>query len=159
MSDDTNTTNTGFTPLPDEHGTGTPVARVATQRIAITAEQREQFGISEEFAKARPVLTDLLLRTESMDDEERRYWFQLLPAMAPEQVVKLQEILQKERDSLQALDTKYAGEIDKLNQQKLLEWQTAKAAKARAERHAAENKVEGAESQTEAELLQQIDNL
>lgn len=157
MSDDTTTTD--FTPVPDEHGTGTPVAQVATRRIAVTAEQQKQFNIADELLKSQPVLVDLVLHTESMDDEERRYWFQLLPAMAPDQVGKLQEILQKERDSLQALDKKYASEIDKLNEQKMAEWKVAKAREARESREAQEAAAESAEKQVETDLLNKIDNL
>src|SRR5690606_22669551 len=37
-------------------------------------------------------LVELIKSTESMDDQEREYWFQILPIMSKEQVEKLKNI-------------------------------------------------------------------
>ena len=117
MSDQTQ--NSQFTPLPDEQSAqsaGQPLAKIAAQQIAIKKEDIEKFGIAEEFVKQNPALVDLILKTESMKDEERKYWFQLLPIMSNEQIGKLQNILQNERDQLAELDQKYEAEVAKLNE-------------------------------------------
>ena len=54
-----------------------------------------------------PDLVQLILASESMNDDERRYWLQLLLVMTPEQVGKLREILVSEREQLTAIDAKY----------------------------------------------------
>ncbi|MFH0776428.1 MAG: hypothetical protein V1936_02345 [Patescibacteria group bacterium] len=152
------TTTTAFTPLPDESKSGgTPLAQIATKQVAITREDMEKFGISEELAKSNPVLVDLILKTESMKDEERKYWFQLLPAMTEEQVAKLQNILQNERDQLTELDKKYASEIDKLNAQP--KWDPTKFKAKRQKVEEAEKEAQQVEQADEKNILNQLDNL
>ncbi|MFH0834404.1 MAG: hypothetical protein V2A63_03375 [Patescibacteria group bacterium] len=152
------TTTTAFTPLPDESKSGgTPLAQIATKQIAITHADMEKFGISEELAKSNPALVDLILKTESMKDDERKYWFQLLPAMTEEQVAKLQNILQNERDQLDELDKKYANEVERLNTQP--KWDPAKFKAKRKEVEQEEKASEKVEKNKESDILNQLDNL
>src|SRR3989338_6940309 len=58
-------------------------------------------------------LIDLIIASESMNDEERQYWINILPIMTPEQIQDLRGILDNERKQLQAIDQKYAGDIEK----------------------------------------------
>lgn len=153
------TQNAGFAPLPDESSSGKiPFAQIATQQIAITRADLEKFGIDENLARENPALIDLILKTESMKDEERKYWFQLLPVMSEEQVSKLQNILQNERDQLTELDAKYATEVERLNTN-APSWDPAKF---RAKREAvaeAEKAEDAKEKDSEADILNQLNNL
>ena len=90
-----------------------------------------KFGISTKLMKEHPALVSLLLETESMKNEECKYWFQLLPTMTPAQVQHLQDILQNERDQLNALDGKYATEVAKLNDQHHVKWKAVEALRKR----------------------------
>ncbi len=165
MSDPTTTTNSSFTPLPDEGNAeatppaSQPLADTGVKTIAISREDMEKFGISEELAKTKAALVDLILKTESMQDEERKYWFQLLPVMTDEQTTKLQGILQNERDQLAALDAKYENEIKNLNEKHLLEWQEHEAREKRKKRETLESEAEVAEKTAEKNILGEIDNL
>ncbi len=67
-------------------GTAT-TGKAATSKFYIPAVVQEKY----------PNLVPLILETESMDDEEREYWFQILPIMTPEQVEKFREILISEK--------------------------------------------------------------
>jgi hypothetical protein len=58
-----------------------------------------------------------------MDDEERQYWFDIMPSMNEEQVDRLFNILETERKKLEELETKYQDEIKTLNDKHLIEWQ------------------------------------
>lgn len=60
-----------------------------------------------------PDLIAFILKSESMNDEERQYWIDILPIMTPDQLEQLKGILQNERAQLAAIDAKYAAEIDK----------------------------------------------
>ena len=153
------TQNSAFTPLPDEHAKkGVPLAKIATKQIAITKADLEKFGIEEAVAKKRPALVDLILKTESMKDEERKYWFQLLPVMSEEQIKKLQNILQNERDQLAELDKKYENEISKLNASGPT-WNPEKfKAKKRAIAEQEKNN-ETTEKNAEEDILNQIENI
>mgnify|MGYP000748144543 CR=1 FL=1 len=44
-----------------------------------------------------PDLIPQILASPSMDDEERNYWFSVLPIMSPEQVAELRDILASEQ--------------------------------------------------------------
>ena len=68
-------------------------------------------------------LVDLILKTESMDNQEKKYWFELLPNMTEEQKDRLLDILETERVKLEELELKNQEEIKALNEKHLLEWQ------------------------------------
>lgn len=81
------------------------------------------FTLLDEVQTKYPRLIELLLATESMDDSERQYWFDILPSMNADQVQRLTDILETERKKLDDLEKKYQTEIESLNQKHLAEWQ------------------------------------
>ena len=81
------------------------------------------FHISDEIQAKYGELIKLVLATESMDDDERQYWFDILPSMTTSQVDRLYEILENERKKLEELEVKYQREIKDLNEKHLIEWQ------------------------------------
>jgi len=58
-----------------------------------------------------------------MDDDERQYWFDILPSMTNEQIDRLYSILETEKKKLEKLEDKYQDEIKNLNEKHLIEWQ------------------------------------
>ena len=81
------------------------------------------FYIADEVQTKYPELIKLILHTESMDDDERQYWFDIMPSMTESQVDRLYNILDTERNKLQELEVKYQEEIKDLNEKHLIEWQ------------------------------------
>jgi Spy/CpxP family protein refolding chaperone len=65
----------------------------------------------------------MILATESMDDDERQYWFDIMPSMTDSQIDRLFNILDTERKKLEELEVKYQEEIKDLNEKHLIEWQ------------------------------------
>ncbi|MBT4632575.1 hypothetical protein HOB94_00890 [bacterium] len=63
------------------------------------------------------------MKTDSMDDDERQYWFDIMPSMKDEQVDRLYSILDTEKKKLEKLEKKYQTEIKDLNEKHLIEWQ------------------------------------
>ncbi len=61
-----------------------------------------------------PDLVKLIFETESMNEEEREYWLQIMPIMTEEQIVKLRDIMVKERDQLAKLDEEYNKEMSRI---------------------------------------------
>lgn len=59
----------------------------------------------------------MILKSESMNDEERQYWIDILPVMTSEQVGQLNTILKNEREQLAAIDEKYNKQIDAIAEQ------------------------------------------
>ena len=81
------------------------------------------FTISDEILAKYDELVKMILATESMDDDERQYWFDIMPSMTDVQVDRLYNILDTERKKLQELEVKYQDEIKELNEKHLIEWQ------------------------------------
>ena len=83
----------------------------------------KKFQISDELQVKYPELIELIIKTESMDDDERQYWFDIMPSMTDAQIDRLFDILETERRKLQELEVKYQKEIKALNEKHLIEWQ------------------------------------
>lgn len=66
-----------------------------------------QYTIKSETQELYPELISLLLATESMDNSEKQYWFDILPSLSREDVSKLFDILETERKKLEELEVKY----------------------------------------------------
>lgn len=81
------------------------------------------FNISDEMQVQYNELIVLILETESMDDDEKQYWFDIMPSMTNDQIDRLFNILDTEKKKLEALEDKYQTEIKKLNEKHLIEWQ------------------------------------
>jgi hypothetical protein len=81
------------------------------------------FTISPEILAQYNELITLILATESMDDDERQYWFDIMPSMTDDQVDRLYNILDTEKKKLEELEVKYQKEIKDLNEKHLIEWQ------------------------------------
>lgn len=81
------------------------------------------FQITDELQAKFPELIELIIATESMDDDERQYWFDIMPSMTDAQIDRLFDILETERKKLQELEVKYQKEIKSLNEKHLIEWQ------------------------------------
>lgn len=104
-----------------------------------------------------PVLIDLILRSESMNNGERQYWVNILPVMTPEQQKSLQDILENERKQLDAIDKKYAGAMQQMDQQKKLEELSQEREAKAKERSAKEAESSDAEKNAADALLNEIE--
>lgn len=89
------------------------------------------FYIADEVQSKYPELIKLILHTESMDDDERQYWFDIMPSMTDSQIDRLYNILETEKKKLEELEVKYQKEIKSLNEKHLIEWQEFQMKKAK----------------------------
>lgn len=92
-------------------------------RMADIKHKDKSFIISDDIYAQYKELIDLILDTESMDDDERQYWFDIMPSMTDEQIDRLFNILDTEQKKLEQLEVKYQEEIKALNEKHLIEWQ------------------------------------
>jgi hypothetical protein len=129
-----------------------------TQQGTQGGAQAAQSRIPKEVADKYPQLEALIMDTESMTNEERDYWFQILPIMTDQQIQKLLGILEHEKDQLSKLDQEYEKELSKLNDKHLAEWKGEEAKAEREERQAVEASHEAEETAAEAELLSQLED-
>lgn len=101
-------------------------------------------------------LIALIRGSESMNDEERQYWINILPIMTPEQIQNLRDILDNEKKQLAAIDAKYQTELDRLGDKEAIR-QTEEERKARREkRSSAEATHKQQEDTTADDILKQI---
>ena len=89
------------------------------------------FYLGDEIQTKFPELIKLILNTESMDDDERQYWFDIMPSMTDSQIDRLYNILETEKKKLEELEVKYQKEIKSLNEKHLIEWQEFQMKKAK----------------------------
>ena len=104
-----------------------------------------------------PEILALIQGSESMNDEERQYWINILPIMTPEQVANLKQILDNEKSQLAAIDKKYSKEISALGQEDLLRRADEERRSRRETLYSAERKEEEAEDVKTEDLLKKIE--
>lgn len=145
-------------------GSGTTTGGITAGGTTTSGTAKKQsatskFNIPSVVQEKYPKLIPLILETESMDDEEREYWFQILPIMTPEQVQKFQDILISEKEQLAKLDAEYEAELAKINQKHVSEWENFETKQEREKRMVAEMEEEKEETSTEEDLLSKLQNL
>jgi len=124
-----------------------------------TKAKAAKFHIPQAVKQKYPELIPLILNTESMDDEEREYWFQILPIMTADQVQKLRDILVNEKKQLAKLDQEYEAELAKINEKHLAEWQSFENKQQRVALAQKEEANEAQESSLEEDLLNKLDQI
>lgn len=122
------------------------------QGSAVKAKVQVPALVTEKF----PDLIDLINVTESMNQEEREYWLQILPVMTEDQIAKFREILLTEKKQLSELDTEYEEELTRLNEKHMIEWQEFESKEKRKALQSAESKSEEEEAAMEEELLSKL---
>lgn len=129
------------------------------QTATKTQNTASKFHIPQAVKDDYPELIPLILNTESMDDEEREYWFQILPIMTADQVEKFKDILVTEKQQLEKLDQEYEAELSKINEKHLQEWQEFESKQEREERAKMEQAAEQEEATAEEDLLKKLQDL
>jgi len=121
--------------------------------------------IPEKFVQSDPELVELILISESMNDGEKQYWFNLTEVMNEEQTEKLRDILTRERDELDRIDKKYAQkaaaqspEEEEASREEAIA-AGEKRAKARAELRAREDEVTKEEQESADDILSELDEV
>ena len=102
-------------------GTTAVTTDLATIRTPKTGKMLKDFEIPEKFLTEYPELVEMILRSESMNDGERQYWFNLSEVMNAEQIEKLRGILTRERTKLSEIEAKYGPTQPKLTDAEVAE--------------------------------------
>jgi hypothetical protein len=116
--------------------------------------------VPDEIRAKFPELIELIISSESMNDEERQYWINILPVMTPEQITNLEKILDNEKTQLAAIDEKYKKEMEKVGGNAV---NIEEIGRERREKRESRKSVEGdhevGEEEKEAEILKAISEL
>lgn len=119
----------------------------------------EKYSVPKLVQEKFPDLIELIKGTESMDDDERDYWLQILPIMTEEQISKFRDILVTEKQQLQKLDKEYEDELARLNEKHMIEWKEFESKEQKAELETKEKKHEKEEQTSEEELLKRLQDI
>jgi hypothetical protein len=114
--------------------------------LVIPPDVQEKFG----------ALLALIQGSESMNNEERQYWINILPIMTPEQIQNLQEILTSEKSQLAAIDAKYSKEGAAIDNAAVVASMEQKIKDKKLKRKQKEDEHDVQEKSKEDELLAQI---
>ena len=141
-----------------------PVTNTTTDLNAIrtpkTGKMLKDFEVPEKFLNQYPELVAMILRSESMNDSERQYWFNLTEVMNTEQVEKLRGILTRERQKLAEIEAKYGPSQPTLTDAEIAE-RNQEIQKKREQQQAALRAKEAASEATENDdaILSELDSL
>ncbi|KKW40956.1 hypothetical protein A2454_00325 [Candidatus Peribacteria bacterium RIFOXYC2_FULL_55_14] len=114
--------------------------------------------IPDDIRQKFPELIELILQSESMNDEERQYWINILPIMTPDQIENLRGILQNEKEQLAAIDNKYSKQIEQMGQEELIR-RTEVERRGRRTQLQSDEATHSAQDEEQAEeLLKQIES-
>lgn len=94
---------------------------INTIRTPKTGKMLKDFEVPEKFLTEHADLVAMILRSESMNDGERQYWFNLTEVMNEEQVEKLRGILTREQQKLAEIEAKYGPSQPKLTDAEVAE--------------------------------------
>lgn len=112
-------------------------------------------NIPEEVQKQFPKLIELIIGSQSMNNEERQYWIDVLPIMAEDQINNLREILVNEKKQ-----TKEANrEFEERMEREKLEFDESKYREKKRERVEAETLFEKKEKEREEALLKELEGI
>lgn len=162
MADATTASVTGGTGTPITGGAG---AKIAGDGIVIDKNKTADLYMRESEGKyivprvvreKYPDLVKLLYETESMNDEEREYWLQIMPIMTVDQIVKLRDIMINERDQLQKLSSGYGKSMSLFGETQPQSFSGEAVAQKFEEIREKETASETEEKSKEDELLKQL---
>lgn len=122
------------------------------------AYRQNNLVIPDDIQQKHPALIELILHSESMNDEERQYWINILPIMTPEQIENLRNILANEKEQLAAIDKKYSRQIEQMGQEELVRRTEAERRSRRTARESAEAQYDAQDEARAEELLKQIES-
>ncbi len=133
----------------DPTGTGSGQAATISIPLTIPDDVRQKF----------PDVIELITGSESMNDEERQYWINILPIMTPEQLQNLRDILTTERQQLASIDAQYSKAIDALGQEEFNKKVGEERQRRAEERTQAESSTKTAEEEAAAKLLENMEGV
>ena len=124
-----------------------------------TANTASDLSISDETRASFPELVDMIVGSESMNNEERQYWLNILPIMTPEQIQSLLDILNNEKAQLDAIDKKYAKPLTAKEEKDQIAKTEAEIQEKREERSEQEEAFEIEDEEASDNLLEKIGEL
>lgn len=116
-------------------------------------------NIPDDVQKQFPELIGLIKGSQSMNDEERQYWIDVLPIMTEDQLANLNSILGNEKKQIEDADKQYEQGVKEDVKYFKLEFDEIKYKEKKLLREKAEKMEEIAEKKDEEAVLAEISKL
>lgn len=94
--------------------------------MAILNHKWEDYVVDDMCLANYKELVDLILKTDSMNEQQKQYWFDIMPSMPDFQIDNLFWILDNERKEIEKIELDYQSKVKDLNKKHLIEWQSYK---------------------------------
>ena len=127
-----------------------------------TGKTIQDFDVPEIMLQRHPDIVEMILGSQSMDDQERQYWFSLYESMEGEHIERLRDILTKERERRSAIGAKYGPKKPELTPEQIAQRNAQFSANQEsqwAEIRAKEADVREKDAEASEDILGELDNL
>jgi hypothetical protein len=129
---------------------------MADKNKATSQTKATALNIPEDIKKKFPELITLIQNSQSMNDEERQYWIDVLPIMSDDQLENLKNILDNEKKQMAEADKQYEGGMQKEVKAFNLKFDEIKYKEKKIIREKAEKIEELEEKKDEEAVLQEL---
>ena len=119
----------------------------------------QQFTIPAAVQEKYPELVSMLQASESIDAEEKQYWFTALETMEDAQVESLRGILMDEKEQLEQIDQEYEQKAEEAFDEAEVKVKEQEYLEELEKRRAAEHADRQEDADRQEELLAMLDNL
>lgn len=131
---------------------------MADQTIVVKAEEKT-LNIPPEVVEKFGELVELIKGSKSMNFDERQYWVDVLPIMSEDQLTNLRGILDNEKKQLEAAAQAYSEGVKKSEEKTASVFDEKVYQEKKKLLNAQEAEHEAAETQSEDDILAELDNL
>jgi hypothetical protein len=132
---------------------------MADNKQATTQTTATSLNVPEDVQNKFPELVGLIKGSQSMNDEERQYWIDVLPIMTEDQLVNLNNILGNEKKQIEDADKQYEQGVKEDVKYFKLEFNEVKYKEKKLLREKAEKMEELAETKSEESVLAELAKL
>lgn len=124
-----------------------------------TTDAKKPLSVPPEVEEKFHELVAMIKASQSMEDEERQYWVDVLPIMSQDQITNLRGILENEKKQLAEASSAYSQDMSKAIKNVASEFDEQAYLEKKRARVAAEKAHEAEEHKHEEDILSQLNQL
>lgn len=124
-----------------------------------TTAQASSLKITDDVRAKFPNLIAMIEKSQSMNNEERQYWIDVLPIMNEGQIDNLKNILDNEKNEIEAAEKEYEDTMQKEAGNAIARFDEIKYLEKKRARQEAEKQHELEEKEHEEDLLKELETI
>lgn len=122
-----------------------------------TTVQASTLKITQDVRSKFPKVIGMIEKSQSMNDEERQYWIDVLPIMSQAQIDNLKNILENEKNEIEAAEKEYEDAMQNESGNAMARFDEIKYLEKKRARQEAERLQEMEEKTNEEDLLKELE--